>query len=466
MVNPLKAIYNRFISLPVQTAASATALVSAPITLGTQFVHQIGNSQRYNASQPENLPNQLQSTLWPHLKNCLDHDIPLISFHSPLGHKMCSHLAKPDRFARPDREPQKPSALQLFMQHGQAKTVDGKQYKVIQINNENGKLVTLTLKPVTMSVSIDDAVVPYIEAEVLVEIDGQPQKPLHILEMSPHYDGNALDQYNLTTCYEITKDFYQEKGFNKDNQSNFPALTGQFSSAMGIGRSASLVVMSQFDELLNTLDTSLTENEIQSKVEKWIESTRETTGNLQFIHSAKQLEEIVNACKKMYEQFQLKKIDDDSNQSFYSCKSSGSSSLLSDPFVSSSISDDRDKPVLPVVINLTNQLSNLTRNQLEAPFSQIQEENSSTTSQAASDPQFLSLLGKPLFQIPEEDSIARSSSSSVSSKSRDGSDDDDISRKSTTSSKSSDSSDSSDDDATSRKSTTSSKSSSDTRLSG
>lgn len=251
---------------------------------------EIEHNKRYNAHHPNSAANvELSTTLWPHLQNCIEHDLPLISFHSPRGFKKCCQLLF-DPSNNPG-EPQKPSALQLLLQHCD-KTATPRQ---LSIPTPNGQVV-LTLKDIL--ISDNEGKMPTIEAQIEVKGPGNTSpRTLNILEMAPNYDGKALNHQDLTTCFNIAKTF-QEKTKGPDKQA---PLLGQFSSANGIGRSASLLIMSQFEEFLNEPNSPLnkiptTNEEVRIKVGELINKIRQHPESKKFVHSKKQEDEIVKAC--------------------------------------------------------------------------------------------------------------------------------------------------------------------------
>lgn len=280
--------------------AEDTLLVKSFVSEAVQTSKE-SNTTRLIANHPECLPNKLGESLWPHLQNCFDNDVPLISFHSQLGFMKCCHLlGKPDK-PNPG-EPKKPSALQMILQHGVKKTLNGKtQAYEVTLHTQDGP-ITLSLKhpPVTGN----EDTLPYIKAKIDVTVGGN-SKQINVIEMAPKFDGKALNSPDLVTCYKLAEQFKKEcmpKDKQPDGQQP-KTVPGQFASAKGVGRSASLLVMSQFEELLPQLISAhknTKELNIASVVKDLIRANRDKLKMNQFVHTIEQQKQLIEACQTLY----------------------------------------------------------------------------------------------------------------------------------------------------------------------
>ncbi len=258
------------VDLAVQGAMSHATSVGAQ----TQFVHEIDEGKLYNANQPASLPNRLAENLGQHFEQCITHNLPLISFHSPRGYRKCLDLINATNTVK--SAPQVPTALQQLMSHGFDKPLN--------IRTSNGETLELLLKKEDVKYN-DKNDVPYFTASVKVMKNGN-ESTLEILEMAPQFDGKALRENDLQTCYELAKDFSIEKLPGQFRSlGDLDATLGQFTSAKGVGRSAAMLILSKFDETLQStqpLSWPKNFNDATELIADIVEQLQTKTGNAQF----------------------------------------------------------------------------------------------------------------------------------------------------------------------------------------
>lgn len=278
----------------------------------TQFVHVLERGKRCNSSQPLGAtPACEASLLGEHFDQCINHDLPLFSFHSPLGHKKCLDLINGTNLAKSD--PRCPTALQILLGSGFSES--NNQKKMIINTESKGRLLLVLNKGDVQEVR--DGMVPCIQATVRVfDQMGNELKPVEIFEMAPGFDGHALTSDNLSKCYVMAKSFFnhsQSASMIKSDPTAIDQLFGQFASARGSLRSASLLVMSQFESYLQSVDPKFwpcNSLAVELKIHEFIAAGR--SQNVNFLPGARQQQELVSACfdllntkKEMAEQFAL-----------------------------------------------------------------------------------------------------------------------------------------------------------------
>ncbi len=260
------------------------------------FVHTLEESKRYNASQPSDSLNKRSSSLGMHFEECIKNDLPLVSFHSPRGHNKCLDLLNGANYTQ--KMPRNPTALQILLGGGFSE-----EKQSIQTNIDTGAYGSLTLVLNKNEVeNMTNLKVPAIKAKVRVlNANNQLIKTLEIFEMAPEFDGRALSESNLLACYQQAKKFFNSSLRADAYKKDWPdQLFGQFASAKGIGRSASLSVISLYEGFLSSKNPSVwptTKPDVATEVNNIIRHAQ--LQNKNFAHLPDLQEKLINTCYQL-----------------------------------------------------------------------------------------------------------------------------------------------------------------------
>ena len=238
----------------------------------------------HSESQPSTqISDEIKTQIAERLKDCLEGNKPMVSFHSPRGYQKCRSLCD-QTIPAPDQDPQRPSLLQYCLQ-AQASSQD------LQITIDEKKY-TLKFESLVFEDGGQSATSPvkHIKGQLLLnpENPSEQVKMIRFVEMAPPFDGYALSADDLVKCAEQTH-LLRENG---------QAFKGQFSSANGICRSASLLIVDQFNELIhsNPIDENLN---VDKTVEELISTMRCASGQHGLIPHANQEQAIKEACTEL-----------------------------------------------------------------------------------------------------------------------------------------------------------------------
>lgn len=229
---------------------------------------------------------QLISQLSERLEDCYLNNKPMVSFHSSTGHNTCKSLCDANTLA-PLKVPHYSSLVQLCLQaQMQGRPVQvhfgGQTYEVeIDIKNlefESGG-------------NYEQSPVRHMRGQLFIKKDQtQETKTIFFLELAPAFDGYAVSSSDLIKCFDQLVKLRQENSMHNEN-----AFLGQFSSAKGICRSVSLLIVDQFMEALET-DKTVSDCEVSNTVDQLIHKIRIQTANHGIIPHRSQVQSIQHAC--------------------------------------------------------------------------------------------------------------------------------------------------------------------------
>lgn len=211
------------------------------------------------------------------LQDCIHNNKPLISFSTLRGLRNCHTLMGNELFnSEPDAR--NPSLLQQCLQ------------KLHSSNSQDGKGKPIALGNGYTLVGFEpgerlEGSVQSIQGKLILQ-NNQERVEVDVLQLAPPFNGIAIKSDDLLECHRLMK--------AKTNRSELTDNPAQFSSAMGVGRSASLLVLSRFDEQLRN-GISLCTTEPHQMVDQIIQQCRAVRGE-EFVHTSEQVKEIKDAC--------------------------------------------------------------------------------------------------------------------------------------------------------------------------
>lgn len=220
------------------------------------------------------------------IADCLSNGQPLISFNSKRGFSECRHLLNANH-EKPPMPTKKPSLVQQCLQ-AQSR---GMNYQV----EHNGKTYTLSAVVNCVQGTEDPTKTPVIKGhlELVHSTNHEDKIAIPFIELAPAFDGYALKKACLEKCLNELNEFRMENHIQVDR------VGGQFSSANGIGRSASLLVLDQFSQWANQQNGQMhTPQAIQEKVIELITNTRRVQPKA--IAREAQVTELIEACRAIY----------------------------------------------------------------------------------------------------------------------------------------------------------------------
>ncbi len=225
------------------------------------------------------------------LFECINKNQPLVSFHSERGFLQCKHLFNSDKHPKPLQDSRHPSLLQQCLQAN-------KDQRELTIQHE-GKEYTVTAVINDIDDNSQEERVKRISAGIRLQSLTNPDDrfEIQLIEFYPKFDGYALNSDMLLKCHTQLSEFREHHQLENN-------LTGQFSSAKGICRSASLLVLDQFHEWCNTPNNQIDVNDepaFRTLVMQFIINARGKKSALIPDHKHRsQVDELVQACRVMY----------------------------------------------------------------------------------------------------------------------------------------------------------------------
>ena len=244
-------------------------------------------------SQPTTqISDEIKTQIAERLKDCLEGNKPMVSFHSPRGYQKCRSLCD-QTIPAPDQDPQRPSLLQYCLQ-AQARSQD------LQITIDEKKY-TLKFESLVFEDGGQSATSPvkHIKGQLLLnpENPSEQVKMIRFVEMAPPFDGYALSANDLIKCAD-------QMALIRQDKQNDGEFNGQFSSANGICRSASLLIVDQFNEFLSK--NNLPDNfNVADKVKSLVDELRK--GRQGLIPHHDQINALNEACTRLFKQKQQNK---------------------------------------------------------------------------------------------------------------------------------------------------------------
>ncbi len=236
------------------------------------------------------ITDEIKTQIAERLHDCLQDNKPMVSFHSPRGYQKCKNLFDANALP-PHKEPQRPSLLQYCLQARANKqtleiTIDAQKYSV--------ELDDLHFEDGGESAS---SPVQHMKGKFLLKPNNPSQetKTIHFVEMSPPFDGYALSADDLIQCAA-------QMALIRQKEQKYHGFKGQFSSANGICRSASLLVVDQFNEFLASATSLPQDFDVHQKVKSLVDELRK--GHQRLIPHDTQVEALKQACSSLFRRHQ------------------------------------------------------------------------------------------------------------------------------------------------------------------
>ncbi|NJM32220.1 MAG: hypothetical protein HC848_04280, partial [Limnobacter sp.] len=232
-----------------------------------------------SANPPSHVSGK-QPILLEHILNCHKQNQPLIAFHSPTGLARCEQMLRGDTPLRASSYPTLLEQCLALLQRNQQQPVfldEGYQLLRFQKND------------------LATGEVPTLSGKLVIADPKGKEIAIDVLEMAPEYDGEALSTDNLVKCFHALRMVFPGQKLSEHR--------GLFTSAMGIGRSATLLCMDAIDNHIQKaleLPPYLLENFNASEIDRMLNQaidTARTHGNPHFVHTTKQKEELAAACR-------------------------------------------------------------------------------------------------------------------------------------------------------------------------
>ncbi len=284
-----------------QTVCSTHAVRNEEVNFSEKSSHQV-DDQRSLFAHPKADAQALQRQIAERLGDCLTNNKPMVSFHSPGGFQKCRSLCDP-KITAPNKDPQRPSLLQYCIEAQHLGKpiqieIEDQVYTVeIELNNvkfnEGGPNPTDCVK--------------HMKGKLLLKPQNSSEKTktIHFVEMSPPFDGYALSADDLIKCAG------QMALIRQENQ-KYSGFKGQFSSANGICRSASLLVVDQFSEFLAKENSLNQDFDVTKKVNSLISHLR--SGRQDLIPHSTQVDAIHAACTRLFNRNQQNKTNQEQTE--------------------------------------------------------------------------------------------------------------------------------------------------------
>lgn len=240
---------------------------------------------------------ELKSQITVRLEDCIRVDgassnRPMVSFHSPRGYQKCKNLC--EKGPAPDKDPQRPSLLQHCLRADANNTP-------LQVNIRGIEYSVKFEQPIEFvdQGNLNEKPVSYMKGVLILQtsVFGVPEQKINFIEFSPKFNGLALEKNDLLACHA------QMMLFRKDSQKpESERFLSQFSSAKGICRSASLLILDQFSEYCAKNDVS-DDFDVSATVDSLIQKARNQSKNQGLIPHNTQVEEIKKACDELLNNF-------------------------------------------------------------------------------------------------------------------------------------------------------------------
>lgn len=234
----------------------------------------------------------LNTEISARLSDCLSNEQPLVSFHSELGFSNCKHLHNPDN-PPGFRNAKRPSLIHQCLQASK----EGKSFDI----EHDGQMFSVTVEFNDLHESNLPDDIKFMKGEVRLanKQNNNDVRRIPFIEFCPKYDGYALSSNVLLKCHSELNQFRTGNELTK--------LDGQFSSAKGIGRAPSLIVLDQFKEmceknLINSETVEGAKNLVTQTVNQLITDARDNSSNPNLIPHQSQIDELTAACFEIYQE--------------------------------------------------------------------------------------------------------------------------------------------------------------------
>lgn len=240
----------------------------------------------------------LNAEISEQIASCVSQRLPVVSFHSPLGHKACKNLWNANEHLPPSRPARVPSLLHHVLQ---AKA----EAQLLEVEI-NGVLYQVDILPDQFEI-LEQTDSP---AAIQGRLTLSPKNPtnhsiieLPFIEFAPAFDGYSLSSDDLLGCHRLLQQFRQTycQGPGSTPSASLPdGWVGQFASAKGICRAASLLVLDQFAEQLSKVTTRSSFDSDQA-FQELIHVARIQSGQPNLIPHQLQIQELKKSCEQLVE---------------------------------------------------------------------------------------------------------------------------------------------------------------------